>query len=106
MAEEKEKEENIWRRKISFFVEKRSRERKYLLKENMFKWRSIRAEKEKEENIWWRRRRMEVTEEKCKRSSWTQNVSHRACSAVGWRLCLNLLQGAYLSYLSVSQMFD
>ena len=31
---------------------------------------------------------------------------HRACSAVGWRLCLNLLQGAYLSYLSVSQMFD
>ena len=50
MAEEKEKEENIWRRKISFFVEKRSRERKYLLKENMFKWRIRRTEKEKEEN--------------------------------------------------------
>ena len=50
MSEEKEKEENIWRRKkYLFFVEKRSREQKYLLKENMFKLRIRRTEKEKEE---------------------------------------------------------
>ena len=51
---EKEKEENTWRRKISF-VGKRKTEKE---KEGMSIWRSIflwkrrKAEKEKEENIW------------------------------------------------------
>ena len=105
----KEMEEIIWRRKVYFcgreekggkylekenivlVKERKNRERKggkYLEEETILLRRRRKTEKEKEENIWrmeifflQRRRRMEKeTKEKCKRSSWTQNVSHRACS--------------------------
>ena len=52
---EKENKENIWRRKIVFFVEeKKNREgkyRKYLEKGNIFLQRRRKTEKEGEENI-------------------------------------------------------
>ena len=64
----KEREGNIWRRKISFLwrEEKRTRKRwKYFEKENAFF-----VDKEKEENIWkrkicfwWRRRQTEQNKE-------------------------------------------
>ena len=47
---ETEKEENIWRRKISFCGGE-ERERRYFERENIFLWRRRRTKEEKEENI-------------------------------------------------------
>ena len=59
--------------------EKKNREGKrgtYLEMGNFLFLKRLKTKKEKEENIWRKRRRIEKeTEGKCKRSSWTQNVS-------------------------------
>ena len=48
----------------------------YLEMGNFLFLKRLKTKKEKEENIWRKRRRIEKeTEGKCKRSSWTQNVS-------------------------------
>ena len=55
---EKEKEENIWRRKKSFVGEKKIKEgkgEKYLEKEKNFFFRRRITEKEKEDNVWRRK---------------------------------------------------